>query len=182
MLLASGVVFLEYLLYVLLERRPSSQADKSRGHIRQPSPIRHWAVVFPLCLYSADKRRDSGVCPPCVAVVTSWPFFFWNANLIPHYFMFSGHPHSLHKLTGVFSCCFVVLVFFFFFSSCGASVWSVLCTNQPTDWLTDEAWQLLKYRWSAEWHSFTLATVVSSEEVEEVAEWNWPCCLSSTGI
>lgn len=55
-----GVCF--WSTYVLLVRGPSSQADKSRGLLRQPSPIRHWAVVFPLCPYSADKRPDSGVC------------------------------------------------------------------------------------------------------------------------
>lgn len=50
--------------YVLPMRGPSSQADKSGGVSWQPSPIRHWAVVFPLCPYSVDKRPDSGVCHP----------------------------------------------------------------------------------------------------------------------
>lgn len=69
--------------YVLPMRGPSSQADKSGGVLWQPSPIRHWAVVFPLCPYSVDKRPDSGVCHPLCLLSRHGAFLLqYNANVL----------------------------------------------------------------------------------------------------
>lgn len=85
-----------------------------------------------------------------------------------------NHTEGVPQSPGGF--CIKVLI------SGAASVRWLLCTCCcPTDWVTDEAWQLLMCRWSAEWHSCAAATVVCSEEVEEAAaEWN--LCLTSAGI
>lgn len=95
MQLTSGSVF--WSTYVLLVRRPSSQADKSWGVLWQLSPIRHWAVVFLLCPYSADKRPNSGVCQPTVLVVTSCRFSFSTHWL--NYCIFCSGPLDMVKHT-----------------------------------------------------------------------------------
>lgn len=65
-------------MYCLWEG-PAPRLIRAGGLLRQPSTIRHWAVVFPLCPHSADKRRDSGACRPTVLVVTLVHFFFFYA-------------------------------------------------------------------------------------------------------
>lgn len=86
--------------YVLPMRGPSSQADKSGGVLWQPSPIRHWAVVFPLCPYSVDKRPDSGVCHPLCLLSRHGAFLLqYNANVL-----FRTPPPIHFHCTVYFAC------------------------------------------------------------------------------
>lgn len=100
--------------YVLPMRGPSSQADKNGGVLWQPSPIRHWAVVFPLCPYSVDKRPDSGVCHPLCLLSRhgAFPFAIQCKCSVqdppPHTFPLHGLfclsvPHTLHNKKHFFS-------------------------------------------------------------------------------
>lgn len=99
--------------YVLPMRGPSSQADKNGGVLWQPSPIRHWAVVFPLCPYSVDKRPDVGCVTHCACCHVMALFLLqYNANVLfrtpPHTFPLHGLfclsvPHTLHNKKHFFS-------------------------------------------------------------------------------
>ncbi len=159
--MTSGSVF--WSTYVLLVRGPSSQADKSRGLSWQPSPIRHWAVVFPLCPYFADKRTYSGVCQPNVLVVTSQLFSFaiqrgWNYSwfclgpwvMVKHTPQWAvdmqtpagGALGTLNESPRVRADCFQLLLPPSYLSLVQHRCCWCFVPTIPTDWLTDKTWQL----------------------------------------